>query len=117
MKNTKKLKVMKKMKEICSVVAGTVTGCLFPVKQVSAADSVVSGVNNLTSLVTTIIAAVGTVVLAQGIWDFASAYRSHDSGTQTQACLLYTSWIFGRKFKCMRITANSLVTLRMIYIQ
>lgn len=85
MKNTKKLKVMEKMKEICSVVAGTVTGCLFPVKQVSAADSVVSGVNNLTSLVTTIIAAVGTVVLAQGIWDFASAYRSHDSGTQTQA--------------------------------
>lgn len=76
---------MKTVKGGIAALAGTLTGTATLAQNVLAAEAVTNGINNLSSFVVGIIAAAGAVVLAQGIWDFASAYRSHDSGTQSQA--------------------------------
>lgn len=52
---------------------------------VYATNAVIKKVNNIYTLVVGIIGAAGGIVLAWGVFEFAAAYQSHDSSTQTQA--------------------------------
>lgn len=53
--------------------------------RVYASDSIIQKVNSIYTLVVGIVGAAGAIVLAWGIFEFATAYQSHDSTTQTQA--------------------------------
>lgn len=53
--------------------------------QTQAASAVVSKINSLNTLVVNIITACGVIVLAWGIFEFASAYQSHDTSQQTMS--------------------------------
>ena len=50
-----------------------------------AAAQVQGKMNNLYSIVTTIITAAGAIVLAWGVFEFASAYQSRDTAQQTDS--------------------------------
>ena len=50
-----------------------------------AAAQVQGKINNLYSIVTTIITAAGAIVLAWGVFEFASAYQSRDTAQQTDS--------------------------------
>ena len=50
-----------------------------------AAAQVQGKINNLYSIVTTIIPAAGAIVLAWGVFEFASAYQSRDTAQQTDS--------------------------------
>ena len=50
-----------------------------------AAAQVQGKINNLYSIVTTIITAAGAIVLAWGMFEFASAYQSRDTAQQTDS--------------------------------
>lgn len=51
---------------------------------VYATAEVTGMINNIYTLVVAIISAAGAVILAWGVFDFATAYQSHDSSQQTQ---------------------------------
>lgn len=57
---------------------------LFPMN-VFATDVVVGQINVLKDLVLGIITAIGSIVLAWGIFEFAFSYQSHDTSQQTAA--------------------------------
>ena len=50
-----------------------------------AAAQVQGKINTLYSIVTTIITAAGAIVLAWGVFEFASAYQSRDTAQQTDS--------------------------------
>ena len=50
-----------------------------------AAAQVQGKINNLYSIVTTIITAAGAIVLAWGVFEFACAYQSRDTAQQTDS--------------------------------
>ena len=50
-----------------------------------AASQVQAKINNLYQIVTTIITAAGAIVLAWGVFEFASAYQSRDTAQQTDS--------------------------------
>lgn len=52
---------------------------------VFAAAQVQRKINSLYSIVTTIITAAGAIVLAWGVFEFASAYQSRDTAQQTDS--------------------------------
>lgn len=52
---------------------------------VGAVAEVTAPIKSLQTLVTSIVSAVGAIVLVWGIFDFATAYQQHDSSQQTQS--------------------------------
>ena len=57
---------------------------MIPVR-VYAADEVTSKINSLNEIVLSIVTAAGVIVLAWGIFEFATAYQSHDTSQQTMS--------------------------------
>ncbi len=58
--------------------------CLMPVP-VYATEVVTSKINALNEIVLSIVTAAGVIVLAWGIFEFATAYQSHDTSQQTMS--------------------------------
>lgn len=56
--------------------------CNLPVQ---ASAIVVTGINNLKTLVVSIVAAIGVIVLIWGVFEWAIAWQQHDSAQITQA--------------------------------
>ena len=52
---------------------------------VCAAEAVTSKINALNEIVLSIVTAAGVIVLAWGIFEFATAYQSHDTSQQTMS--------------------------------
>ena len=50
-----------------------------------AAEAVTSKINALNEIVLSIVTAAGVIVLAWGIFEFATAYQSHDTSQQTMS--------------------------------
>ena len=72
----------KKLKYLLTIMtAMAVMGCM----NVYAADAVTSKINSLYDIVLGIITAAGVIVLAWGIFEFASAYQSRDTAQQTDS--------------------------------
>lgn len=63
----------------------TMTLLLMTPMNAFAAAQVQGKINNLYSIVTTIITAAGAIVLAWGVFEFASAYQSRDTAQQTDS--------------------------------
>lgn len=57
---------------------------MVPVR-VYAAEEVTSKINSLNEIVLSIVTAAGVIVLAWGIFEFATAYQSHDTSQQTMS--------------------------------
>lgn len=74
-----------KGKKIYSMIIMIICLGLFYVVPVFAADAVTAKIGNIESLVSGIITAAGAIVLLWGIFEFASAYQSHDTSQQTQS--------------------------------
>jgi len=53
--------------------------------RVYAAQEVTSKINALNEIVLSIVTAAGVIVLAWGIFEFASAYQSHDTAQHTMS--------------------------------
>lgn len=53
--------------------------------QAGAAEVVTSKINALNEIVLSIVTAAGVIVLAWGIFEFATAYQSHDTSQQTMS--------------------------------
>lgn len=74
-----------KGKKIYSMIIMIICLGLFYVTPVFAADAVTAKIGNIESLVSGIITAAGAIVLLWGVFEFASAYQSHDTSQQTQS--------------------------------
>ncbi len=74
-----------KGKKIYSMIIMIICLGLFYVAPVFAADAVTAKIGNIESLVSGIITAAGAIVLLWGVFEFASAYQSHDTSQQTQS--------------------------------
>ncbi len=70
---------------IFRIVAAFLVCMLLMAFPASAAEAVTSKINNLYTLVLGIITAAGVIVLAWGIFEFASAYQSRDTAQQTDS--------------------------------
>ena len=66
---------------MCMTIAMLVIGSV----NVMAAEAVTSKINSLYDIVLGIITAAGVIVLAWGIFEFASAYQSRDTAQQTDS--------------------------------
>ena len=66
---------------MCMTIAMLVIGSM----NVMAAEAVTSKINSLYDIVLGIITAAGVIVLAWGIFEFASAYQSRDTAQQTDS--------------------------------
>lgn len=53
--------------------------------QVYATEEVTGKINSLNEIVLSIVTAAGVIVLAWGIFEFATAYQSHDTSQQTMS--------------------------------
>jgi len=62
-----------------------IIGVLSYVQPVYATDAVTAKINNIYTLVVGIIGAAGAIILAWGVFEFATAYQHHDSSQQTMA--------------------------------
>ncbi len=74
-------------KHIVSMVAGLITAVsmyTLPV-HASGVSEVLSPINNLKTLVLSIIGAVGVIVLAKNVMEFAQAYQQQDSSSMNSA--------------------------------
>lgn len=74
-------------RKIVSAVAGIVTGAsmyALPV-HASGVSEVLNPINNLKTLVLAIIGAVGVIVLAKNVMEFAQAYQQQDSSSLNSA--------------------------------
>ncbi len=67
------------------LVALLFTALMMTPMTVFAASQVQAKINNLYQIVTTIITAAGAIVLAWGVFEFASAYQSRDTAQQTDS--------------------------------
>ena len=72
----------KRQKQIVKVMvmALVLSFCLTLTCQATGADAII---NNLYNLVKSIIIAIGAIVLIWGVFDFATAWQSHDSTQMT----------------------------------
>ncbi len=75
----------KRNKRCIGSVMATMTALLLMPMNAFAAAQVQGKINNLYSIVTTIITAAGAIVLAWGVFEFASAYQSRDTAQQTDS--------------------------------
>ena len=77
---------MKKERQnkITAAAAAMMTALMIPMNVV-AAETVTSKINALYDVVLGIITAAGVIVLAWGIFEFASAYQSRDTAQQTDS--------------------------------
>lgn len=71
-------------KRITSVLM-TMMAAVMISMNVMAAEAVTSKINSLYDIVLGIITAAGVIVLAWGIFEFASAYQSRDTAQQTDS--------------------------------
>ena len=71
--------------EAMETVLATMALLLMAPMNAFAAAQVQGKINNLYSIVTTIITAAGAIVLAWGVFEFASAYQSRDTAQQTDS--------------------------------
>jgi len=69
---------------LMTVLATMTILAMIPMNALAAAQ-VQGKINNLYSIVTTIITAAGAIVLAWGVFEFASAYQSRDTAQQTDS--------------------------------
>ena len=74
----------KRQKQIVKVMvmALVLSFCLTLTCQATGADAITGKINNLYNLVKSIIA-IGAIVLIWGVFDFATAWQSHDSTQMT----------------------------------
>lgn len=74
-------------KHIKSVAAGTAMATILFTQTVMAAgvDSVTQPLTNLKTLVIAIIGAVGVIILAKNVMEFAQAYQQQDSSSMNSA--------------------------------
>ena len=75
----------KRQKQIVKVMvmALVLSFCLTLTCQATGADAITGKINNLYNLVKSIIIAIGAIVLIWGVFDFATAWQSHDSTQMT----------------------------------
>ena len=78
--------------------------CAFSMTADAAAAQMTAKVNKIYDIVLAIIQAAGGIVLAWGIFDFATAYQAHDTSQQTQSLKKVVSGI-------LMIMAGTLVTM------
>lgn len=78
--------------------------CTFSMTADAAAAQMTAKVNKIYDIVLAIIQAAGGIVLAWGIFDFATAYQAHDTSQQTQSLKKVVSGI-------LMIMAGTLVTM------
>ena len=71
-------------KRITAVLMTMMTAVMISMN-VMAAEAVTSKINSLYDIVLGIITAAGVIVLAWGIFEFASAYQSRDTAQQTDS--------------------------------
>ncbi|WP_373216225.1 hypothetical protein [Ruminococcus sp. 5_1_39BFAA] len=76
--------MMKKQKRNRAWMLGMLLLLMMPV-QAGAAEVVTSKINALNEIVLNIVTAAGVIVLAWGIFEFATAYQSHDTSQQTMS--------------------------------
>ena len=96
-KNRMKRFINRVKKNIIPAVSGVVTMTAIECTNVLATDtsSVTKPLDNLKTLILAIIGAIGVIILAKNVMEFAQAYQQQDSSTMNSAlkgiCLLYTS--------------------------
>ncbi len=74
-------------KRIVPMVSGTAMACSFMATTCFAADTsvVTKPLDNLKTLVIAVIGAVGVIILAKNVMEFAQAYQQQDSSTMNSA--------------------------------
>ena len=82
-RNGKRNKVKNRKYDYAAMITMAVL-LLMPMNAFAAAQ-VQGKINNLYSIVTTIITAAGAIVLAWGVFEFSSAYQSRDTAQQTDS--------------------------------
>lgn len=83
-KNFKKIKQSTK-KMAGGVLAGASLATMMLTANVYASESVTAPLTNLTTLVISIIGAVGVIILAKNVMEFAQAYQQQDSSSMNSA--------------------------------
>lgn len=86
-KNRMKRLVKRVKKNIIPAVSGVITMTAIECTGVMAADtsSVTKPLDNLKTLVIAIIGAIGVIILAKNVMEFAQAYQQQDSSTMNSA--------------------------------
>lgn len=86
-KNRMKRLVNRVRKNIIPAVSGVITMTAIECTNVMAADtsSVTKPLDNLKTLVIAIIGAIGVIILAKNVMEFAQAYQQQDSSTMNSA--------------------------------
>lgn len=86
-KNRMKRLVKRVKKNIIPAVSGVITMTAIECTRVMAADtsSVTKPLDNLKTLVIAIIGAIGVIILAKNVMEFAQAYQQQDSSTMNSA--------------------------------
>ena len=86
-KNRMKRFINRVRKNIIPVAAGVITMVAIECTNVLAADtsSVTKPLDNLKTLVIAIIGAIGVIILAKNVMEFAQAYQQQDSSTMNSA--------------------------------
>ena len=86
-KNRMKIFINRVRKNIIPAVSGVITMTAIECTNVMAADtsSVTKPLDNLKTLVIAIIGAIGVIILAKNVMEFAQAYQQQDSSTMNSA--------------------------------
>ena len=86
-KNRMKRFINRVRKNIIPAVSGVITMTAIECTNVMAADtsSVTKPLDNLKTLVIAIIGAIGVIILAKNVMEFAQAYQQQDSSTMNSA--------------------------------
>ena len=74
-----------KRERLLKILKGLLFAVLLSSLPVQAAQEVTAKINSLYELVLNIITAAGVIVLAWGIFEFATAYQQHDTSQQTMS--------------------------------
>lgn len=73
-------------KKAVPVMAGVMMACfMMNVTVLASTDAVTKPLNNLKTLVIAVIGAVGVIILAKNVMEFAQAYQQQDSSTMNSA--------------------------------
>ncbi|MBR1744152.1 MAG: electron transporter RnfA [Lachnospiraceae bacterium] len=81
-------KIMRKMKKVIPAVSGCLMSVMLMGTTCLAAtgtDAVTKPLENLKTLVIAVIGAVGVIILAKNVMEFAQAYQQQDSSTMNSA--------------------------------
>lgn len=81
----KPLRKQKRVRRNGSLLAGVLLTLYGASLHALAAEEVTAKINSLYELVLNIITAAGVIVLAWGIFEFATAYQQHDTSQQTMS--------------------------------